>query len=310
MWFFGHGLDTVGSVNQGLSSSGRGQDGSTTGARVNPEEPRRQLTTSDPSGLCVHDHAAWCGDGPETLDRIAVSTFSAAAERGELMVFVSDDPDPHRLAGLARSEDLIARGSLQLLSVEDTYGHFSDSAAQLFLFEELLERALADGHTGISVVADNSSLAAGSDEEFAAWLDWEATADALQATRPVGGVCYFDRRRVSSERMADLAVMHPVLSADFQTPSFQIFVDGDAVRVVGAVDYFCIEQLRRILDAAPRVTERVLDISGAEFIHHGALWALNDLAVDGHSVRLCGANGMVQRVWKLLDLESPALDFC
>jgi len=277
---------------------------------MNRREPRRQLTTSDPSELCIHDHVAWCGDGPEGIDRVAVAAFSAAAERGELMVFVSDDPDPQRLAGLAGAGELSARGALQLHSVAETYGDISDAAAQRAVFEELLESSLAEGYTGISVVADNSMLVAGDEDEYAAWLNWEATADALQATRPVGGVCYFDRRRVSPERLADLAVMHPVLSADFAAPSFQIFADGDGIRVVGALDYFCIERLRRVLAAAPNVTERALDISGVEFIHHGALGALNDLAGNDRTVRLSGANEIVQRVWKLLDLASPALEIC
>lgn len=280
------------------------------GVQIVRGAPRRHLTTWDPSGLCVHDHVAWSGEAPDALDRIAVSVFSGAAERGELMVFVCDDPDRQRLAGLAGVDDLIARGALQLLSVADTYDRSLDAGAQLLVFEELLERALADGHTGISVVADNSALAAGSDEDFAAWLNWEATADALQATRPVGGVCYFDHRLVSSERMADLAVMHPVLSADFEAPSFQIFVDGDAVRVVGALDYFCIEKLRRILGAAPKITDRVLDISEVEFVHHGALRAFNDLAGNDRAVRLSGVSDVVRRVWKLLDVASPALEFC
>lgn len=289
-------------------SSGPGEDAADNG--MISEMQRRQLSTSDPSELCVHDHSAWCGDGPEVLDRIAVSVFSAAAERDELMVFVSDDPDRDRLAGLAGLDDLIASGALQLRSVEDTYGNSLDATAQRLVFEEVIERALAAGHAGVSVVADNSALATGSDEEFAAWLNWEATADALQATRPVGGVCYFDRRRVPRERMADLAVMHPVLSADFRAPNFQIFADGDAVRVVGALDYYCIQQLRRILWAAPTVTERALDISEVEFMHHGALVALNDLASDGRTVRLTGATNIVQRVWKLLDLAPSGLEFC
>lgn len=129
---------------------------------------------------------------------------------------------------------MIARGALQLISTPDTYGGFSDAAAQRRVFEVLLDRALAD----------------------------------------------------------------------------KIFVDGDVVRVVGALDYFCAGQLCRILRAAPEVTERVLDLSEIEFIHHGALWALNDLAREDRKVRLSGAAESVQRVWKLLDLPSPGLELC
>lgn len=60
---------------------------------------------------------------------------------------------------------------------------------------------------------------------------------------------------------------------------------------------------------APKATHRVLDISKVEFIHHGVLLALNDLAGKDGTVRPSGANGLV-RVWQLLDLASPALEFC
>jgi hypothetical protein len=48
------------------------------------------------------------------------------------------------------------------------------------VFEEVIDAALADAYSGVSVVADNSMMAAGSVDDFAAWLGWEATADELQ----------------------------------------------------------------------------------------------------------------------------------
>jgi hypothetical protein len=270
---------------------------------------RRQLTTSDPSGFRVHDHVAWCGDGPHALDRLAVSTFSAAVGRGELMMFVSDAPDPLQLVGLAHLDALVTNGALQLASIEDTYRDFSDPTAQRRVFDVVVDAALADGYSGVCVVADNSSMAAGSDDDFAAWLGWEATADDLQATRPVTGVCYFDRQRVPPERMADLATMHPVLSADIAAPTFQLYVDGDTVRVSGAVDFFSVEQLRRILDDAPKLTDRILDLSDVEYVHHRALLSLNELATEGRTVRL-KTQSIVRNMWSLLDMPSAALEFC
>jgi hypothetical protein len=125
----------------------------------------------------------------------------------------------------------------------------------------------------------------------------------------VTGVCYFDRQPVSSDRLADLAAMHPVLSADIEAPSFQLYVDGDTVRVSGAVDFFSVDQLRRILDDAPKLTERVLDLSEVDYVHHRALLAVNELATEGRPVRV-KSNSIVHHMWSLLNMPSPALEFC
>jgi hypothetical protein len=79
---------------------------------------RRRFIASDASELAPNDHVAWCGDGPETFDRVAVAAFSGAAARGEQMLLVSEHPEPERLAGLDDLEDLMRRGALQLATVE------------------------------------------------------------------------------------------------------------------------------------------------------------------------------------------------
>lgn len=270
---------------------------------------RRRCNTSDASDFWLHDHVAWSGDGPGAFDRLAVSAFSTAAARGERMILVSDSPDPHQLAGLEDLAGLMERGALQLATIEDTYREILDPAAQLAIFEQQLDGALAAGHTGLCVVADNSRLVDGSDEQFAAWLAWEATTEWLQAHRPVTGVCYFDRQTVPSDRLADLAAIHPVLSTDFEKPSFQLFVDDDAVAVVCELDTSCAEQLRRVFSSLPKRPDLVLDFSGVEFIDHRALLILNEVAGAGDGLAVRGAKPIVQRIWRFLDVARPALEF-
>jgi anti-anti-sigma regulatory factor len=270
---------------------------------------RRRFTASSASDFCRHDHVAWCGDGPEGIDRLAVSAFASAAERGELMLFVSEDPDLTHLSALDNVQALTDGGALRVASVEDTYRHVSDPPAQRALFEQTLDEALVDGHTGICVVADNSQMAAGTDEEFATWLAWEATADRMQAHRPVTGVCYFNRHAVPEDRLADLAVVHPVLSG-LDEPSLQLFVDDDVVRLVGAVDYWCADQLRRVLETSTNRADLALDLSELEFVDHQGLLALNQAAHQGNRLRVRGAKPIVRHLWSLLDVASPALEFC
>lgn len=103
--------------------------------------------------------------------------------------------------------------------------------------------------------------------------------------------------------------MHPVLSADFAVPSFRLFLDGDAVRLVGELDSFCADQLRRVLTSALRLTAGVIDLSGVDFIDHRSLLTLNDVATGGSPVRLRAATRTVRRVWDLLDVAQPRLEF-
>lgn len=236
--------------------------------------------------------------------------FGAAAQRNELMVLVSDQPRREWLTALEDVDALVEREALRLIPAEEVYAYPSDAAAQLTRFETMVEQALADGYSGVSVVADNSRLVEASQHDFDEWLAWEATADQLQLTRPIVGVCYFDLRRVPSHRMAELAAMHPVRYEEFPEPTFQVFCDADALRVLGDLDAFHADQVRRVVGTAVSVTGRELDISELEFIDHRTLLTLDEVARSGASVRLRGARAIVHRVWNLLDLKTPALEFC
>jgi len=272
---------------------------------------RRRLSAADPGQFRSHDHVACCGDGAGALDEAAVAAFAGAAERGELMIFVDDPPRPERLAALKDLRALMDRGALRLSTRAAAYGGCSDLAAQRAYFEDVCDWALADGFAGMCVVADCSHFASAGEEEFASWLAWEVVADRFQAYRPVQGVCYFDRRRVPSDRLADLALLHPVLSAGFESPpSFQLFADGDAVRVAGALDYFHADQLQRILSSVPALTGQILDLSETEYVHHRAPLILSQLATDGHPVRLRGVSPIVRKMWDLLGSTSQRLVFC
>jgi hypothetical protein len=271
---------------------------------------RRALVTSDPCRITTHDHVAWSGDGPDAFDRLAVATFTAAAQRGERMLFVASDAEPERLVGLDGRDELIDRGALQVACLDETYRVPVDRESQQAAFERTLDDALADGFGGVCVVADASELVIGDDGDFAAWLEWEATADRMQATRAISGVCFFDSRVVPDDRLVDIGVLHPVLSADFAMPSFRWFADDGVARVVGELDMFSVEQLRRLLDSAPQLTDGGIDLTDTDFIDHSALLTLNEVARTRRTVQVHGAKPIVRRLWDLLDVPEPALEFC
>lgn len=271
---------------------------------------RRHFASPDPAVLEPHDHVAWCGDGPGDFDDLALAAFSKAGRRGELLVLVCDEPSVDRLAGLDDLEDLLRTNALQLVSSAERYGTGGDPSSRLCRARQRLDEALALGYSGICAVADVSSRVVGTDEEFEAWLAWEAAVEGLVAEKPFTGVCYFDRQRVPAARLADLATLHPVRSLDFVTPSFQFIREPDVLRVVGELDWSSVARLERVLCAHCPLVEVVVDLSGTDFVDHHALVALEHVARRCGPLRLVGASAVVRRIWALLDLPSPSLELC
>jgi hypothetical protein len=184
-----------------------------------------------------------------------------------------------------------------------------NASAQLATFEGVLAHALADGYTGIRVVADNTPLASGTEERFRTWLEWEQVTDRFQSQSSVTGICYFDRGSISEERQLDLASLHPVRVANGEEPPFSFFVDGDAVTITGALDAWSADQFKRILDASPGARELVVDLSHVDFIDHRAVLALNSIASAKRRVDVRGAPGIVRRMPALLSIATPYLRF-
>jgi anti-anti-sigma regulatory factor len=193
--------------------------------------------------------------------------------------------------------------------VDDVYSYPSRPDQQRVQFEALVDEALADGFSGLFVVADNSRLIGATEADFDAWLRWEALADELQSRRPLTGLCYFDAGVVSADRLDALSMMHPVRCRRSATSSFQLYCDDDALRVSGEIDGILADQIRRVFAAAVGATDRELDFSEVDFIDHRALLTLDEVARAGVRVRLRGAKSVVRRLWGLLEVPQPALEF-
>ncbi|MGT2460700.1 MEDS domain-containing protein [Sinomonas atrocyanea] len=91
----------------------------------------------------------------------------------------------------------------------DRYGsaHLVDPASQRAAFEEASAQALALGYAGLRVAADSTSLA-NTPARLQAWMRWECEADHLMQTKPINGLCAFDRTRISPTSMEALAAAH------------------------------------------------------------------------------------------------------
>ena len=249
----------------------------------------------------------WQGDGD--LYALAGGALAAGARRGEKLMFVARDPDPARLSEIPALDRLLGSGQLELVDIDAVYGDSGDfdEQRQLATFEGVLADALRDGYTGIRVVADNTRLASGDEEGFRRWLRWEQVTDRFQCASGVTGICYFDRAALSEERMADLASVHPVRSANSIEPAFSFVVDGDAVSVTGTLDTWSADQLQRILDTTPDDRPLVVDLSQTEFVDHHALFALKGVASESRPVRIRRARPIIRELVSLLEIPSPHL---
>jgi hypothetical protein len=272
---------------------------------------RRQLRIDDPSALEPHDHVAWYGEGTDELYEVATTALAAGARRNEKLMLVAEDPDVERLRAIDDLDALLATGQLELHSIAEVYGSSGtfSAAAQLETFEGVLSDALSVGYTGIRVVADNTPLACGDEQDFRRWMHWEQVTDRFQSACNVTGVCYFDSRRLSEQRRGDLASIHPVRSVSGVEPPFSFSVDGDAVSVTGTLDAWSSERLQRVLGTTPEDEPLVVDLSRTEFVDHRALMALNAASSSRRPVRVRRAPQIIRELASMLELDTPHLSF-
>jgi hypothetical protein len=262
---------------------------------------RRRANVESAGMLRPHDHAVWFGDGSAELYAMASEALAEGVRRNEKLMFVASDPDTSLLQGFA-ARRLIEDGQLEIVDVEAAYGGGTDfsAGAQLATFQRVLDDALAEGYSGIRVVADNTSLAQGDDESFARWLAWEQLTDHFQADSLVTGICFFDASAISAERLADLAALHPMrMAAGPVEPAFTLFVDRDAVLVIGSLSSESGDQLRRLLAAIDFEQKPVVDLSAAQLVDNQALLTLAALASAVRPLVLRGNDHLRARVASL-----------
>lgn len=150
-------------------------------------------------------HLGWTFTRREQFEGAITSFLAEGATQGERLIVVTDDPKPHQWP-----DRFVDQGDLLVLSTNDVYGpdRTVDPTNQRATFEDTLHEANRLGYTGLRVAADNTSLALGP-ERFEAWLRWEVEADLLMQTRPITGLCAFDRSRLDAVSLAILTGIHP-----------------------------------------------------------------------------------------------------
>ncbi|WP_167761926.1 MEDS domain-containing protein [Blastococcus sp. CT_GayMR19] len=258
------------------------------------------------------DHVCWVYDDPRDLATAAARFLAGGLARGERLMVVGDgmieslDRDTLPFGG---TDTLLATGALQVLdhaTVYDGTGRFTP-AQQLAFYDAAARKALDDGFTGLRVAAEVSALAA-DPVSRPALVRWEHLADDLMASGSgFTALCAY-RADLGREALTEVASVHPVVRAPEGVPPFHVFHDRDRVVLTGSVDAFTATRLSRVLAESPAARpSMVLDLGRLEFVDVAGCRVLARWAQGlGGPLRVTGASGLVQRMWRLLGLDAVA----
>jgi ABC-type transporter Mla MlaB component len=272
---------------------------------------RRSGVLDSVSGFGLHDHACLPYDDDERARDAIVSWLVDGRRLGQRLIYVGGSSEEELradLEALPGRDRLIADGALQVLSLPAIYelGKPIDPEAQLKVYAGATEQALKEGFTGLRVGAEVTALVT-SPRTWEAHTRWEAYADRYMAQMPMSALCCYDLRRVPRHVAKDLACVHPAaVDCEGLTP-FQIFAarEKGSLMLHGEVDYFCADDLDRLLTVAePAGGRTVLDLSGVRFVDHHAVMRLAERASDpDERVEMVNVPAQARRLSELLEVR-------
>jgi anti-anti-sigma factor len=273
---------------------------------------RRHGLVDSPDTLGRNGHACWGFDDVADLQTPAAEFLAEGAELGQRLMFVGGPEAEAMVRDTDPMRSLVQDGALQMVPFDAIYPGGSRMAHvdQLAMYAGATDQALADGCTGLRVLAEVTSLAS----PDGAWQDqvgWESYADRYMATRPLAALCCFDRRRIPAEAMSALGCAHPVTDRRLHhLAPFRVYAQQDAMALAGEVDAFSSTQLSDLLELTIPYTKGdvVLDLEGLDFIDHSGVRAVAEherrLRERGVSLTLRGESGLFRRLSDLLGAES------
>jgi len=267
---------------------------------------------TDPPGAARGDHVCWVYDTPGSFAEVARACLEEGLARGERLLWIAEaDVGTVRAADgpLADLDRLRAEGTLTVFDVRAGYegsGSFCPEE-QLTFYDTSTRRAMADGYTGLRVVAELSRLAADGTRRHDL-VRWEHLADEyISSGSGMVALCAY-RRDLGPEALADVEAVHPLVRASGGGPPFRVWFDGPTILLAGALDTFGATRLAQVLADTP-VAEPVvrIDVSRVHFVDVGgcralARWA-RTLQEQGRHLELVGGSRVFRRVWRLVGFD-------
>ena len=269
---------------------------------------RRSGVVDSVRGFGLHDHA--CLPFSEDAEaREAIVAWLADGRRlGQRLIYVGGASEAELredLAGLPARDRLIDDGALRILSLPAIYslGEPIDPEAQLAVYAQATEEALKEGFAGLRVAAEVTALVS-TPSTWAAHTRWEAVADRYMASMPLAALCCYDTRRVPGHVVGDLACVHPAAVDPEGIAPFHLCAgrERNALALHGEVDYFCADDLDRLLTLAlPDGEKAVLDLSALSFVdHHGVMRIASRAKESGGTLEVTNLPPLARRLSELL----------
>lgn len=252
-----------------------------------------------------HDHVGWVFEGRGEFAALAAPYLAEGAALGQRLMYIAEDPRPEDTANLAT---IVDPDQLRISTVADTYGPsmLVDPLRQLATFMDELDAARAAGYTGVRVAADNSSLVR-DEKQMKAWIQWEITADHTVAVEQFTALCGFNKEKVGSTQLHQIASVHPLSSASGPVPQYRLFSDGQAMHIDGRVDAYAITQLWLALESLPVRADVVVDLGTARLMGPGVLAGLTQLCDCGIGVTIRGERAAISELRDSLTQPSSRL---
>jgi hypothetical protein len=266
---------------------------------------RAQGAQTTTEGLGPHDHGCLVYAEDATLVAAGMSYLREGLEQGQRAMYVGSVSTARmrrHLEPLGDVDDLLRTGRLQLVSLGETYPRNGiDPDEQAGVYNEAIDRALADGFTGLRTFADATLLAA-TREQAARFLPWEARADRIMSERPWSALCCYDRRLVDPEALRLLASAHPLTCGRDEVSGFHVFSRAvHRMAFAGTVDVFSSEDFARVLELTSPSDRFELDLSDADFIdHHGVLALAQHREASNERMSVVGVPDSASRIAELL----------
>ena len=277
---------------------------------------RAHGTLSEIPAAGISDHVCWVyGADDPAFDRAVRRFLAGGLDRAERLLCVGErviESLRTESDGFGGTDELISRGALRAVTMAEVY-----DASRVFVpgdqrsfYADATEQAIADGYTGLRVVADVSELAADPDTR-ADLAQWEHLADECIAQGSgFTAMCAYSAA-VPEDALADIAAVHPLVHSAGGPPPFQVFFDEGRVVLTGSIDTFGADRLARVLAATPvPEAHAVLDLGLADFVDVAgarviARWSRE---LDARSIALDvrGTSPLFRRMWQLLALDRLA----
>ncbi|TXL61394.1 MEDS domain-containing protein [Aeromicrobium terrae] len=229
-----------------------------------------------PGGIGLNGHACW---GYNSLDgdfaAAAVPFLHEGLDLGQRLAFVGGPEAEKAVRELEPMRSLVDDGTLQVMPFDAIYpgGRRMSNQDQWALYSGATDQAIADGFTGLRVLAEVTSLV-GPAEAWLHHVAWEAYADRRMAGRQLAALCCFDRSLTDDDALGSIASAHPVADRRLRPlVPFQLFTNSDGIAVAGEVDSASADLFEQLLTIDDGTTEDVvLDLAELTFIdHHGVV---------------------------------------